>query len=364
MPKESRRPRTPRAGFSSPSSVAKATGLSDPASSVRTTTVRSFPNADEHGRVEGRLLLDRRFLLAVEEAQLGAEEPAALDRPLGCVAGRDPVGDVGEHLHRGSVGRARRPGPRLEHSPLLDGLRHPATGVRGVRTDLDLPGHPVHEHLGAAVETHGTVHRDDAGDAELARDDRGVAGRATTLGDQRQHQLRIETGRVGGREILRDQDARDVRGGHPGLGLADDLGGQPPLEVAQVGDPLGHQPTHRAEQLGELVDAGAQCAEEVVAALDTADDRRPESLVAGEPGGGGEHLGGGSAGGRGPVGQPTGHRRDGRVVAGEGFLVGRSGGAVRRDRLGGDLGADHHHRPERGAGHDGRAGEEGGVNVV
>jgi hypothetical protein len=38
LSKERRKPRTPSAGFSSPLWVAKATGLSEPASSVRTTT--------------------------------------------------------------------------------------------------------------------------------------------------------------------------------------------------------------------------------------------------------------------------------------------------------------------------------------
>ena len=45
LPKDSRSPRTPRAGFSSPGSVAKAIGLSDPASRVRTTTCWPSPKA-------------------------------------------------------------------------------------------------------------------------------------------------------------------------------------------------------------------------------------------------------------------------------------------------------------------------------
>ena len=45
LSKESRRPRTPSAGFSSPVWVANATGLSDPASRVRTTTYPTSENA-------------------------------------------------------------------------------------------------------------------------------------------------------------------------------------------------------------------------------------------------------------------------------------------------------------------------------
>ena len=46
LPNDSRSPRTPRAGFSSPSWVANATGLSEPASRVRTTTYRSPANGE------------------------------------------------------------------------------------------------------------------------------------------------------------------------------------------------------------------------------------------------------------------------------------------------------------------------------
>ena len=45
LPKDSRRPRTPSAGFSSPGRVAKAIGLSEPASRVRITTCWPSPKA-------------------------------------------------------------------------------------------------------------------------------------------------------------------------------------------------------------------------------------------------------------------------------------------------------------------------------
>ena len=45
LPKDRRSPRTPSAGFSSPGVVAKAIGLSDPASSVRMTTYCPSPKA-------------------------------------------------------------------------------------------------------------------------------------------------------------------------------------------------------------------------------------------------------------------------------------------------------------------------------
>ena len=44
--------------------------------------------------------------------------------------------------------------------------------------------------------------------------------------------------------------------GHARLGLARELGDDPVADVVEVGDPLGHQPAHRAEHAGELVDRG------------------------------------------------------------------------------------------------------------
>ena len=50
--------------------------------------------------------------------------------------------------------------------------------------------------------------------------------------------------------------------GYAGLGLADDVRDHPPLDVAQVRDPLGHQPAHVGEHADELVDGGAHGADQ------------------------------------------------------------------------------------------------------
>ena len=54
----------------------------------------------------------------------------------------------------------------------------------------------------------------------------------------------VEAGGVGGREVLGDQHRRPVGRRDARLGLADQARGDPALDVAQVGDPLGHQAAH------------------------------------------------------------------------------------------------------------------------
>ena len=202
------------------------------------------------------------------------------------------------------------------------------------------------EDGGAVPELEQAGHADHAGDAELAGDDRGVAGGAALLGHQRDHGGRVEPCGVGRRQVLGDQHRGPVGHGHAGLRLADQTGGHPALDVAQVGHPLGHQATHRREDAGELLDRGVQRDEEGVPGRQPLLDRRPQALVAGQPGGGGEHLGGGAAGAVGAGGQPLGRgtdrdvvRRESRVGVGEaGGLEGRDRGRGHRDGGGDDRG--------------------------
>ena len=75
----------------------------------------------------------------------------------------------------------------------------------------------------------------------------------------------VETGGVGGCEVLGEQHGGHGGHRHAGLGLADQPRGDPALDVAQVGDPLGHQAAHRGEDAGELVDRGRQRGQQRVA---------------------------------------------------------------------------------------------------
>ena len=121
----------PSAGFSSPSCVANAIGLSDPASRVRTTTYAAVAVGREHRGVDLGLLLGGRLVLAVEEAQLGAEEarrPAPARLPADAAEG--PSATLASSLTGMPVGRRGGAGPagqrRAERAALLD----PPRGVR------------------------------------------------------------------------------------------------------------------------------------------------------------------------------------------------------------------------------------------
>ena len=207
-------------------------------------------------------------------------------------AGGVAVGHVGEEPDRLAVGRPPGPGPRLQGGPLLDVGRDPTLGLGLVGVDLDHAGGAVDEQPAAARDVERARGADHARDAELAGDDRGVAGRAAALGDQREHPLGVEAGGVGRRQVGGDEHARLLGHGYAGLGLADDPGHHPALDVAQVGDPLGHQPAHAGEHGDERLDRGLQRGQQVVARLQLLEHRGPQPLVAGEPGAGGQHLGG------------------------------------------------------------------------
>ena len=94
---------------------------------------------------------------------------------------------------------------------------------------------------------------DHAGDAELAGDDRGVAGRSALLGDQGVHDVGVEPRGVGGSEVLGDEHAGCGGQRHARLGLADEVGDHAAFDVAQVGGALGHQPAHAGEDGDELL---------------------------------------------------------------------------------------------------------------
>ena len=49
--------------------------------------------------------------------------------------------------------------------------------------------------------------------------------------------------------------------GHAGLGQAAQLGDDAVADVAQVGDPLGHQPAELGEHVDELLDRPDHCAD-------------------------------------------------------------------------------------------------------
>ena len=169
---------------------------------------------------------------------------------LGRRAGRDsPSATLASSLTGGR--RRSRPGP--VHDARRRAARRPRrparVGLVLVRVELDRAGRAVDEQRGAgrrsSMRAGGADH---ARDAELAGDDRGVAGRAAALGDQRERRASGRGRRCpparGPRRPGRDGS---VGSGTPGSGSPTRWATIAALDVAQVGDPLGHQAAHPGE---------------------------------------------------------------------------------------------------------------------
>ncbi len=64
----------------------------------------------------------------------------------------------------------------------------------------------------------------------------------------------IQARGVGGREVFRAQDRRDIGHGNAGLGQPAQFGDHAVADVPQIGDPFGHQAAELGEHVDELVD--------------------------------------------------------------------------------------------------------------
>ena len=207
-------------------------------------------------------------------------------------AGGLAVGDVGQQLHRVAV--AVLPGPaQAARRRAARGPRRRAAASAASRPVSTVPAVPSTSSR-VPGDLEGTGGADHARDAELAGDDRRVAGRATALGDQGQDDVGIQPGRVRGCEILGDENARRVGSGHAGFGFADEVGDDPAFDVAQVGGPLGHQAAHLVKIPTNWSTAACTEATKVVAGVELLADGAAQSLVAGQAGAGREHLGRGA----------------------------------------------------------------------
>ena len=109
MASPSRIPRTPRNGLSSGGCSRNGSGLSAPASSVRMITGRP-PSAADDLLVDLALLVLRRRVVAVEEQELGAQQPDAVGAELdrrGRLGHRADVGGDLDRRRRRAAGPAR-----------------------------------------------------------------------------------------------------------------------------------------------------------------------------------------------------------------------------------------------------------------
>jgi hypothetical protein len=262
-----------------------------------------------------------------------------------------------------AVPRAARAAVLGQRGGRLPRRGHPGPGVLPVGVDGDRAGLPVDQHdrtLGHVVEA---ADRHDAGQAQLAGDDRGVAGGPAQPGGQGDDPRGVQPGRVGRGQVVGQQHRRGRRHRDAGLPLPGELGDDPVPDVADVGGPLGHHPAQAGEQVDELSGSRHRGHGRGGALADPLLHRGEQSSVAGELCGGGEHLGADAGGGRGAPGQALGHRLRGRTEA---LLLGRALGLVdpralgRRQLHGADR-ADHGSHGDagdhRGAGEHDRPGE-------
>ncbi len=174
--------------------------------------------AGQHGRDLGQLLGllvlagQRR---AIQKQELGAQQPdafgAGVDGPAG-VGGRS---EVGEHLDPGAVGRdGGFVGPSLRRL-VRRAIAFGTLRRRGDQRRVGVDGH----RSGLAVEQqprvvgdaqHGVAEPDHGRQPERASEDRGVGRGRAAGGDDPEHPVGIQAGRVGRGEFVGDHD----RGGH------------------------------------------------------------------------------------------------------------------------------------------------------
>ena len=201
------------------------------------------------------------------------------------------VGHVGEQLDRDAVGRRRRartsrPAPRGPPCwrPRAPG---PRRGPRPSSTSPDSPSTtrkvPCSTSVMPAVPTTQGMPSWRAMIAVwLVAPPRSVTRAVISSGSRPEVSL--------GREVLGDEHRRLGRRGHAGLGLADEVGDDPPLDVLEVGDPLGHQAAHVGEDRDELLDRRVHGGHQALAGGDVLGHRAPQPLVAGQARAGGQHL--------------------------------------------------------------------------
>ena len=184
-----------------------------------------------------------------------------------------------------------------------------SAAAAGSGDDGDGAAGAVDEHHGAGADRVEAVDGHHAGQAELAGDDRGVAGRAAQRGGQRDDQRRVEARGVGGREVLGQQYRRHVRQRDARFGQPIELGDDPVADIAQIGDAFGHQAAELGEEVDELVDGRDHGARRGGACVDELLGGAQPGAVLRQRGRRGQHLRRGAGRVGGAVAQPGRPRR-------------------------------------------------------
>jgi hypothetical protein len=250
-----------------------------------------------------------------------------------------------------------------QRSRRLVGRGDPDGGLLRVGVDGDRAALAVDQHDHPLGDVGEPTHADHAGQAELAGDDRGVAGRAPQPGGQRDDPGRVQAGGVGRGEVVGEQHRGRLGRRDAGLPLPGQLGDDPVAHVPHVGRPLRHDPAEAGEQLDELLRRpdGGDLGRGTL--TDPLLDGGQQPPVPGQLRRGGEDLGADAGRRSGAGGQPLRDRvgRCGEPVLLDGapLLGDRQAGGRRQldgtDRA--DDGADRHPGYHRRAGQHGRSGE-------
>ncbi len=197
------------------------------------------------------LLFDRRRLVRAQEEELGAEQPDALCTQGDGFGGGLGLAEVGEQGHRSAVRQRTGCDRRGRGRCPIGGAVLRTFELFGRRLRRHDAGRGIHDHGLAVHEVLRRHGADDGHDRLLARQDRGVRGRAALGGDQGEHLVEVEQGGVGGREVLRDEHERMPGVGHAGSGHAAQPGDDPLGDVVQVGRALAQVAAHRGEGVAE-----------------------------------------------------------------------------------------------------------------
>ena len=231
-------PRQPMNGFASLRSPTQRAILSPPTSSVRMMT-GSDGHALHDARVVAVLLLLARQRVPRDEEVLGAEEPDAARPVIDDVLDLVRVLDVRRELDLVPV--ERHGGIIAQREELLLELAVPhlrlAVDVHrfGRRMQNDVPRDPVDDEL--VVRFHvlaDIVEADDRGNALRAREDRGVRRAPARVRDESEDVFLVESGRIGRRQRLRDDDRLLPQIRDPLVLLPHEIPDDAPAHVADI----------------------------------------------------------------------------------------------------------------------------------
>ena len=206
MASPSRIPRTPRNGLSSGGCGRNAQRLVG-AGVERADDQRAAVERGGDVLVDRALLVLRRRLVAVQEQELGPQQPDAVGAELDRGLGVGDRADVGGHLDRLAVAqcaparaRARAPARAAPRPRRARARARPASRPAG-RPRPCRRRRPARAAVPSATAPDGVPEADDGGDPERAGEDRGVRGGAAAGDRDAPDELAVERRGVARRQV-------------------------------------------------------------------------------------------------------------------------------------------------------------------